>query len=211
MARRRRWLAAMNIADCKGIFGDAPRFVDAPFWRVDVGVDSATYFGKLSNCCLRTISHFYWRRGRDSNPRYGFPYTHFPGVRLRPLGHPSTRCVDQREAGAIASAAPRAQAVLAARAARAHRQRQVGFRARARRERVRQVEKILKVSVRAVRPHLIGRARRHVAHGPAIRLQPTTAAMSLSPSPFSSARANAFAALSIMPAGAPSASASAVA
>ncbi len=31
-----------------------------------------------------------WRRGRDSNPRYGFPYTHFPGVRLRPLGHPSS-------------------------------------------------------------------------------------------------------------------------
>ena len=31
-----------------------------------------------------------WRRERDSNPRYGFPYTHFPGVRLQPLGHPST-------------------------------------------------------------------------------------------------------------------------
>ena len=31
-----------------------------------------------------------WRRGRDSNPRYGFPHTHFPGVRLQPLGHPST-------------------------------------------------------------------------------------------------------------------------
>jgi hypothetical protein len=30
-----------------------------------------------------------WRRGRDSNPRYGFPHTHFPGVRLQPLGHPS--------------------------------------------------------------------------------------------------------------------------
>ena len=30
-----------------------------------------------------------WRRGRDSNPRYGSPYTHFPGVRLQPLGHPS--------------------------------------------------------------------------------------------------------------------------
>ena|GEM_PF-3550043 len=28
-----------------------------------------------------------WRRGRDSNPRDGFPPTHFPGVRLRPLGH----------------------------------------------------------------------------------------------------------------------------
>ena len=31
-----------------------------------------------------------WRRRRDSNPRYGFPYTHFPGVRLQPLGHPSS-------------------------------------------------------------------------------------------------------------------------
>ena len=29
---------------------------------------------------------FRWRRGRDSNPRY-VAYTHFPGVRLRPLGH----------------------------------------------------------------------------------------------------------------------------
>ncbi len=28
-----------------------------------------------------------WRRGRDSNPRDGSPPTHFPGVRLRPLGH----------------------------------------------------------------------------------------------------------------------------
>ena len=31
-----------------------------------------------------------WRRERDSNPRYGFPYTHFPGVRLQPLGHLSS-------------------------------------------------------------------------------------------------------------------------
>jgi hypothetical protein len=30
-----------------------------------------------------------WRRERDSNPRYRFRYTHFPGVRLQPLGHPS--------------------------------------------------------------------------------------------------------------------------
>ena len=30
-----------------------------------------------------------WRRERDSNPRYSFPYTRFPGVRLQPLGHPS--------------------------------------------------------------------------------------------------------------------------
>ncbi len=26
-----------------------------------------------------------WRRGRDSNPRYAFTYTHFPGVLVRPL------------------------------------------------------------------------------------------------------------------------------
>ena len=39
------------------------------------------------------VAELRWRRGRDSNPRYGFPYTHFPGVRLRPLGHPSNgRC-----------------------------------------------------------------------------------------------------------------------
>ncbi len=30
-----------------------------------------------------------WRREGDSNPRNGLPFTHFPGVRLQPLGHPS--------------------------------------------------------------------------------------------------------------------------
>ena len=35
-----------------------------------------------------------WRRGRDSNPRYGYkPYTHFPGVLLQPLGHLSAKPV----------------------------------------------------------------------------------------------------------------------
>ena len=38
---------------------------------------------------IQKINAKYWRMGWDSNPRYGFPYTHFPGVRLRPLGHPS--------------------------------------------------------------------------------------------------------------------------
>ena len=33
----------------------------------------------------------FWRRERDSNPRDGSPPTHFPGVRLRPLGHLSVR------------------------------------------------------------------------------------------------------------------------
>ena len=37
-----------------------------------------------------TIDEFWikkWRRERDSNPRYSFPYTRFPGVLLQPLGH----------------------------------------------------------------------------------------------------------------------------
>ena len=33
---------------------------------------------------------FIWRRERDSNPRYGLTYTHFPGVLLQPLGHLSS-------------------------------------------------------------------------------------------------------------------------
>ena len=48
------------------------------FWRVDA--NSSKNINDIR--CI-------WRRERDSNPRYGFPYTHFPGVRLQPLGHPS--------------------------------------------------------------------------------------------------------------------------
>ncbi len=33
------------------------------------------------------------RRLRDSNPRYSFPYTHFPGVLLQPLGQVSKKIV----------------------------------------------------------------------------------------------------------------------
>src|SRR5690606_32622206 len=41
-----------------------------------------------------------WRRERDSNPRDGYPPTHFPGVRLRPLGHLSARPPGEPPAGA---------------------------------------------------------------------------------------------------------------
>ena len=44
---------------------------------------------RLNHRTRRNIIRAVWRRERDSNPRYGFPYTHFPGVRLQPLGHPS--------------------------------------------------------------------------------------------------------------------------
>src|SRR5262245_40371414 len=36
-----------------------------------------------------------WRREWDSNPRYGFPYTRFPSVRLQPLVHHSTSDASQ--------------------------------------------------------------------------------------------------------------------
>ena len=35
----------------------------------------------------RKAGVFYWRTERDSNPRTAFTVTHFPGVRLQPLGH----------------------------------------------------------------------------------------------------------------------------
>ena len=34
-----------------------------------------------------------FRRGRDSNSRYGFPYAVFPGLCLKPLGHLSKKTV----------------------------------------------------------------------------------------------------------------------
>ena len=39
---------------------------------------------------FQCIKKLLWRTDRDSNPGDGLPSTHFPGVRLRPLGHLST-------------------------------------------------------------------------------------------------------------------------
>ena len=43
-----------------------------------------------NNALLPTGKAKDWRTGWDSNPRYAFAYTHFPGARLQPLGHLST-------------------------------------------------------------------------------------------------------------------------
>ena len=56
-------------------------------------------FGGLFECFApenRTVKRPLkgWRRERDSNPRYGFPYTRFPSVRLQPLGHLSSATCD---------------------------------------------------------------------------------------------------------------------
>ena len=40
------------------------------------------------NILVNSVTYYkLWRREWDSNPRYGFPHTRFPSVRLKPLGH----------------------------------------------------------------------------------------------------------------------------
>src|SRR5262245_23131060 len=41
---------------------------------------------------LKFIGHFFWRRGWDSNPRNGFPFTAFPVLPVQPLLHLSKHC-----------------------------------------------------------------------------------------------------------------------
>ena len=36
---------------------------------------------------MNFIRAFLLQRGWDSNPRYSYPYTNFPGLLLQPLGH----------------------------------------------------------------------------------------------------------------------------
>src|SRR5690606_24587924 len=55
--------------------------IATPRWRC---VKRLTVLNEATRVCCWKIK---WRRERDSNPRYGFPYTRVPGVRLQPLGH----------------------------------------------------------------------------------------------------------------------------
>ena len=53
-------------------------------------LNSRTHRGRKAGLITQDCG---WRIDRDSNPRDGSPPTHFPGVRLRPLGHRSVgRC-----------------------------------------------------------------------------------------------------------------------
>ena len=67
----------------------------------------------VRSCVPKTLSlYVIWRTERDSNPRYGCPYTRVPGVRLQPLGHLSIRSstVAPLECRAIYSAIGQVQA-----------------------------------------------------------------------------------------------------
>ena len=61
--------------------------------RVRAGSNAGIHKKTRSMCC-GFLS--FWRRERDSNPRYSFPYTHFPGALLQPLGHLSRVCPKPR-------------------------------------------------------------------------------------------------------------------
>ena len=53
---------------------------------------SGSALAEIKNAPRGGISYF-WRRGRDSNPRCGStPHTHFPGEPVRPLRHLSETC-----------------------------------------------------------------------------------------------------------------------
>src|SRR6202048_4429224 len=51
------------------------------------------FIGRFSAYSLmeKLRGRYEWRREWDSNPRYSFPHTRFPSVRLKPLGHLSGR------------------------------------------------------------------------------------------------------------------------
>ena len=67
--------------------------------RVEVDIGEVRIMGSKSRLLQTLVANngansvptqgLEWRRGWDSNPRYSFPYTRFPSVRLQPLGHPS--------------------------------------------------------------------------------------------------------------------------
>ena len=58
----------------------------------NVGAKIVTILQAVDNIIINGIL---WRSDRDSNPGDGLPPTHFPGVRLRPLGHRSVGgCLD---------------------------------------------------------------------------------------------------------------------
>ena len=63
---------------------------DAPSSEPTIKKFSLPGDSSLISLSIRKIAYrasVAWRREWDSNPRYGFPHTRFPSVRLKPLGH----------------------------------------------------------------------------------------------------------------------------
>jgi hypothetical protein len=62
-----------------------PQRIGSPELKSEIAANTGLNFqqSRAENIRLRPS----WRREWDSNPRYGFPHTRFPSVRLKPLGH----------------------------------------------------------------------------------------------------------------------------
>src|SRR5579864_9274983 len=86
--------------------------------RVELGgtPDSAQVAGSadfyVSNWSwLKFSETSFWRREWDSNPRYSFPHTRFPSVRLKPLGHLSG-CLLLKATAAFCKREPRLRSIF---------------------------------------------------------------------------------------------------
>ena len=88
--RSTRWPSAVTV--CGSLRASSISTSAAAFGRLRIPTSAGrshprwlpTLLGGTPGPPLRSLD---WRREWDSNPRYGFPYTRFPSVRLKPLGH----------------------------------------------------------------------------------------------------------------------------
>jgi hypothetical protein len=74
-------------AMCSRSFPDATNCSAAETRKDDRGFAVNAAFGVFSGDVLQCRTR--WRRERDSNPRYGFPYSGFQDRLFQPLTHPS--------------------------------------------------------------------------------------------------------------------------
>jgi hypothetical protein len=94
-----RWFAASTLPHI------AFRYPDNPgFWSIRSRKNAGKCYSQVLHTKTRRTQKplilleyqppiLRWRREWDSNPRYGFPHTRFPSVRLKPLGHLSPRAL----------------------------------------------------------------------------------------------------------------------
>jgi hypothetical protein len=76
------------LNESNAMFKDLEHMVNQTAGQTTVRHEVVTHaLGTFCYRCLRARHSWLWRREWDSNPRYSFPHTRFPSVRLKPLGH----------------------------------------------------------------------------------------------------------------------------
>src|SRR6267143_7267163 len=66
-----------------------PKWRNSAISSTAASLEKPPFIGRFSaySSTEKSGGPYDWRREWDSNPRYGFPHTRFPSVRLKPLGH----------------------------------------------------------------------------------------------------------------------------